>query len=146
MARLEDDCALSEELKAAWKELQEAKEWVTGLMALQPIREKVGEGEPVPDGLADVVDSPAGAPTPREEEAPEACMPKAWVMMTPEPGPSPHCGWVTVVQKVVPGPKKLSKVVEDDLVEHPLTTGGWEGSGAVHKVGEIRVTVSCQVQ
>src|SRR6266481_2546935 len=145
MARLEDNWAPSEELKVAQKELGEAQEWVTGLMALQHIRGKAVEGELVPDSLADVVDSPMGALTPREEEAPEAHMPKAQVMTTPEPGPSPCRGWVTIVQKVVPGPKKLFKVVEDDLVEHLLTTSGWEGSGAVCKVGKIRVMVSCEV-
>ncbi len=39
-------------------------------------------------------------------------------------------------------PKKKSKVAELDLVEHALTSGGWEGSGAVRKAGEIRIGVS----
>ena len=34
-------------------------------------------------------------------------------------------------------PKKKSKVAKLDLVEHALTSGGWEGSGAMHKAGEI---------
>src|SRR6266481_3018442 len=37
--------------------------------------------------------------------------------------------------------KKKSKVAELDLVEHALTSGGWEGSGAVRKAGEIRIGV-----
>ena len=49
---------------------------------------------------------------------------------------------MTVVHAAGPTAKKRSKVAEDDLVEHPLSTGGWEGSGAMQKAGEIRIRVS----
>ena len=39
-------------------------------------------------------------------------------------------------------PKKKLKVAELDLIEHALMSGGWEGSGAVCKVGEIQIGVS----
>ena len=39
-------------------------------------------------------------------------------------------------------PKKKSKVAKLDLVEHALTSGRWEGSGAMRKAGEIRIGVS----
>src|SRR6266481_6700417 len=44
--------------------------------------------------------------------------------------------------KAPPASKKKSKVAELDLIEHALTSGGWEGTGAVRKVGEIRIGVS----
>jgi len=59
--------------------------------------------------------TPMEEPTPRDEEGPKA------------------------------PPKKKLKVAELDLIEHALMSGGWEGSGVVHKVGEIwiGVSVSC---
>ena len=40
------------------------------------------------------------------------------------------------------GKKWVPKVAHSDLVEHELTRGSWEGIGAMHKGGEIRVRVS----
>ena len=42
--------------------------------------------------------------------------------------------------------KQVPKVVNDDLVEHELTGGTWEGIGAVRKGGKIWIGVSACIK
>ena len=112
------------DLQMVRKELREVKEWLSAVqkknIPLSPRPETSMRHEPtsplkVPRGQSEVGDQ--GDTAKDEADAGKATTPPR------------STG------------KRGSKVAEADQVEHQLVGGQWEGLGAVHKGGEIRIQV-----
>ena len=116
---------LGAELPAVRKELQEVKDWLTAVQKKKSTPSSPCTKTPMVQEPTDVPNWPRGeveVSNEGDKMREEADMGKA-----SSPPRSVR--------------KRVSKVSEVDQVEHVLAGGQWEGLGAVHKGGEIRIEV-----
>jgi len=139
----DEDWQPEEEIKAARWELKEAWAW------LRALELEVG-GDPRSAALESLQGTPkgksaGGLPWTKEEALRQAR--EILDEARQEWGEAPATGRDTPGEPEVEslrtaGRKRVPKVANDDLVEHELTGGVWEGFGAVRKGCEIRIGVS----